>query len=416
MSRRFEPAGAAVGGAEAEPVGEPDEVGLSSRRLGRIAAVLGEEVEAGRMPGAVVGVARRGRLVYLEAFGHRDAGAGTPMTTDTLFWIASMTKPVTAVGAMVLHEQGRLALDAPIERYLPEFADRRVGEPVVDSAGSIAVRQVPARRQPTVLDLLRHTSGLVEGMLGSSPVHHLYTEAVGNGMTPYTGAEFARRLVGLPLLHQPGETWHYGFGPDLVGLIVESVTGQSFGEYLREAVFSPLAMVDTGFGVRAGQQDRYARPLPTDPDTGLPQRLPDLSVARFDSGGAGLVSTAADYLRFGQLLLGGGQSGNVRLLGRKTVQYMTSDQLDPGTDTAQLAALQPGYGFGLGMAVRRATGGGPTAGSAGELTWAGSSGTLWWADPAEHLGVVFMTHTPSRVARRRYHPLIRTLVLQAIVD
>jgi CubicO group peptidase (beta-lactamase class C family) len=382
-----------------------DEAALAPGRLARLGAVLTGEVDAGRLPGAVVGIVRDGRPAYLEVFGYRDVGAGVPMTPDTLFWVASMTKPVTTVGALALHEQGRLDLGAPVSAYLPDFAGKRVG------AGTGA----PARRQPLVLDLLRHTSGMVEGMLGDSAVHRLYEDAVGDGMTPYTGAEFAARLAPLPLLHEPGERWHYGWGLDLIGLIIEGITGRPLREHLAEVVFSPLGMADTSFGVPAGAEDRYARALPTDPDTGRPQALPDLGRARFDSGGAGLVSTAPDYLRFVQLLLDGGRSGGQRLLGRKTVEFMTTNQLAPGTDTATLAALEPGYdGFGLGVAVRTAVGNAPTAGSAGEVTWGGAGGTLWWADPAERLGVVFLAHTPNPGTARRYHRLVRSLVLAAV--
>ncbi|ONI79726.1 hypothetical protein ALI144C_23515 [Actinosynnema sp. ALI-1.44] len=346
----------------------------------RVAEFVEAEVSAGRVPGAVVGVVHRGQVVFLKAFGHRDKARGVPMTRDALFWIASMSKPITAAGALLLVERGQLVLDEPIGAYLPQFAGRPV--------------------QPSVLDLLRHTAGMPEGLLGDSPVHKLYADAVGNGMTDLTGAEFVDRLSALPLLHEPGAMWHYGWGLDLTGLIIESIVGASLGDFLRDEVCTPLGMSDTTFGVPAGQEDRFARPLPQ-------HVLPDLSIARFHSGGAGLVSTAADYLRFVQMLLDKGKP----LLGRKTVKYMLSDQLAPGTDTSRLEkpGWNPGHGFGVGLAVRRRIGGFPAPGSVGEVTWPGAGGTTWWADPSEDLGVVVMAHTTAKI-----EPQLRAIVLASL--
>ncbi|SDY91680.1 CubicO group peptidase, beta-lactamase class C family [Amycolatopsis xylanica] len=380
---------------------DPREVGLDPARLARIGRFLGDEIAADRMPGAVLGIVRDGRLAFLEAFGHRDRARGLPMTTDSLFWIASMTKPITAVGALLLHEQGRLTLDTPVGAYLPEFANRLV-------AGADGTSR-PATRQPSLVDLLRHTAGLPEGLLGDTDTHRLYAEAVGDGMTDLTGQEFIDRLAALPLLHEPGALWHYGWGLDLIGLIIESLTGERLGDYLRHAVFEPLGMRDTTFGV--SEKDRFAQPLPHDPLTGEPQSLPDLGKARFDSGGAGLVSTVPDYLRFLRVLLDKGHG----LLGRKTVEFMLSDQLEPGTDLTRLhkPGWNPRHGFGLALAVRREVGDGVAAGSPGEVTWPGAAGTTWWADPAEDLGVAFFAHTPSAI-QSRYHQQIKALVLQAL--
>jgi CubicO group peptidase (beta-lactamase class C family) len=346
-----------------------------------LAKFIEAEVAASRLPGAVVGITHRGQVVFLEAFGYRDKACNVAMTTDSLFWIASMTKPVTAVGALSLVERGRLVLDEPIGTYLPDFAERKV--------------------QPTVLDLLRHTAGLPEGLLGDSPIHKLYADAVGDGMTSLTGAEFVDRLSNLPLLHEPGAMWHYGWGFDLVGQIIESLTGKALGDFLWDEVCAPLGMSDTTFGIPARHRDRFAQPLPG-------QKLPDLSIARFHSGGAGLVSTAEDYLRFVAMLLDNGNP----VLGRKTTEYMLADQLAPGTDSSLLEkpGWNPGYGFGIGLAVRRRIGGAPTPGSVGEVTWPGASGTTWWADPAEDLGVVVMTHATAKI-----EPQIRALVLSALL-
>ncbi|MBE1468934.1 serine hydrolase domain-containing protein [Kibdelosporangium phytohabitans] len=346
----------------------------------RLAEFIEAEVAADRLPGAVVGVVHRGQVVFLEAFGYRDKAGGVPMPTDALFWIASMSKPITATAALLLVERGRLVLDEPVGTYLPQFS----GQPV----------------QPTVLDLLRHTAGMPEGLLGDTPVHKLYAEAVGDGMTDLTGEEFIDRLSTLPLLHEPGAMWHYGWGLDLTGLIIESIVGTSLGEFLRDEICAPLGMPDTTFGIPEGRGDRFARPLP-------PHELPDLSIARFHSGGAGLVSTAGDYLRFVQMLLAKGKP----LLGRKTAEYMLSDQLAQGTDTSRLEkrGWNPGHGFGIGLAVRRRIGGAPTPGSVGEVTWPGAGGTTWWADPSEDLGVVVMAHTTAKV-----EPQIRALVLRSL--
>ncbi|MDX3434403.1 serine hydrolase [Streptomyces sp. ME01-18a] len=398
------------------PLADPTAMGFSPSRLASLDAMLTREVTSGQMPGAVVGIARGGHLIHLKAFGYRDPDTRAPMATDSLFWIASMTKPITTVGTLALHEQGRLLLDDPLPSFLPEFADQEVAE--LNPASGL-VRQVPALRPPTIQDLLRHTSGIVEGLLGDTPVHKMYADAVSDGMTDYTGQQFIERLSRVPLLHQPGTLWHYGWGLDLVGLIIEKITRGSLRKHLHDSVFAPLGMHDTTFGVPEDQRHRFAHPYSHDPMTGRPQGLPDLSQAEFDSGGAGLVSTAVDYLRFAQMLLDHGRLGSTQVLGRKTVEYMTSDQLDAGTSRENLAdmtARLEGYTFGLGLAIRRQNGLAPTAGSVGDMTWPGAAGTYWWVDPREDLAVVFLTHTPSRAARVRYYQLIRAAVLQAFVD
>jgi len=386
--------------------------GFDPDRLGRLGAYLDAEVAAGRLPGAVVAIARGGDVVLHRAFGYRDPAAGVPMTTDTLFWIASMTKPVTTVGALLLHERGLLGLDAEVGEYLPAFARRRVWDRTVPArAGEVPTR--PAARQPTVLDLLRHTAGLPEGLLGDTPVHALFADAVGDGMTSLTAAEFVNRLAALPLLHDPGAEWHYGWGLDLAGIVVESLTGEPLGEYLRREVLQPLEMADTTFGVPPSARGRYAADVVTDAATGARRSLPDLSVARFDSGGAGLVGTAGDYLAFVCLLLARGVAGGRRLLGEAGVDLMLGDHLGPEVDVADLwrPGWNPGYGFGLGVAVRRA--GASGRGSPGEVTWPGAAGTFWWADPREDLGVVVLGHLPPG-AQARVESQVRALVYDAL--
>jgi CubicO group peptidase (beta-lactamase class C family) len=391
----------------------PDDAGMTAgfdpSRLARLPRFLRGEVDAGRLPGAVVAVARGDEVALHEAVGLRDPATGVPMTTDTLFWLASMTKPVTAAGALLLHEQGRLALEAEVGEYLPGFADRRVWDRTADAPPGGALPTRAALRQPTVLDLLRHTAGIPEGMFGDTPVHELSMAAVGNGMTAYTGAEYAERLSGVPLLHDPGTEWHYGWGVDLTGLILESLTGEPLGAYLTRAVLGPLGMADTTFGVPAGARERYAADRVPDPRTGAHLPLPDLSIARFDAGGAGLVGTAGDYLRFARMLLGRGGG----LLARTSVDFMLADQLAPDVDVTDLQrpGWNPGYGFGVGLAVRRSVGAyGP--GSPGEATWPGAAGTFWWADPREDLAVVVLAH---HTFGARLEQRVRALIYQALI-
>jgi CubicO group peptidase (beta-lactamase class C family) len=380
-------------------------------RLDRLRAFLAAEVDTGRLPGVVVAVARGDEVAVHEAFGYRDAAAGEPMTTDTLFWIASMTKPVTTAGALLLHEQGRLVLDAPVGEYLPELAGRRVWDRDADAAPGAPLPTRPARRQPMVLDLLRHTAGMPEGMLGDTPVHGRYEAALGDGMTDLAADAYVERLAALPLLHDPGAEWHYGWGLDLAGIAIERITGEALGGYLTRAVLGPLGMTDTTFGVPDGARARYAAtdvPLPA----GGTWTLPDLGRARFHAGGAGLVATAGDYLRFARMLARGGATPDGRLLGRKTAELMCTDRLEPGTDVTDLwrPGWNPGYRFGLGLAVRGVAGTtGP--GTPGEVTWPGAAGTFWWADPHEDLAVVVLAH---HALGSRLESQVRAVVLGAL--
>jgi CubicO group peptidase (beta-lactamase class C family) len=398
----------ASGASQDWDLSTPDETGFSGTRLDRIGIALNREVTSGRMPGAVVGILRYGKLAYLRAVGWRDPAARIPMTPDSLFWIASMTKPIVAVAALTLVEQGQLLLGDSISAHLPEFTGMRVAGP--DEQGRPGL--VPARRQPVVHDLMTHTAGIIEGLLGNSPVHARYAAAVGDGMTGYTAAEFRARLAGLPLFNQPGEIWHYGWGFDLLGQIIERITQSSLGEYLARTVTGPLGMTGTRFAWHGMDTTRWAQPFPPGDERFA---LPDLSMARFDSGGAGLIGTAEDYLRFVSFLLERLRGRGTAILAPATVTAMTTDQLDPHTDVSRLTALHArGHGFGLGVAVRRSAGA-LSPGSPGEFSWPGAAGTYWWADPRYQLGVVLMTHTPGRQAHGRLHELTRTLVYQALI-
>jgi CubicO group peptidase (beta-lactamase class C family) len=395
---------------------EPEAAGMSSARLARIIPALNAEVEAGRLPGAVIAIARRGRLVLHEAIGHLGPGRDAPMPRDALFAIASMTKPVTGVAALMLWEEARLGLADPIERFLPQLGNRRVAvltERVL--AGQGPIETVAAARPITMLDLMRHTSGLTYGGRGTSAVHALYPASSNVAGASFDAATFLDRLAAAPLLYQPGTVWDYGLSIDVIGLVVEALSGQSLGAFLQQRLFGPLGMVDTGFQVPANKVARLARPLPRDPDTGAAQTVPDRAQAlRFECGGGGLASSALDYLQFAQMLLGGGILGETRILGRKTVEAMRTDRLTADIEN-RIVELDPnsdGYGFGLTVAVRERAG--ALMGSLGEFYWNGAYGTLWWADPAEDLAVVFMAQVPGE-QRRRYRGLINALVYQALV-
>jgi CubicO group peptidase (beta-lactamase class C family) len=399
------------------PRARPEEVGLSSERLARIGATLKADIAAGRIPGAVIAIARHGKLVMLDAYGWRDKSAGIAMTTDTIFNIASMTKPMTTVGALMLYEQGKLLIDDPLSRYFPKFSAMRVA--ARDANGEPTADTVPAIRQITIQDLMRHTSGLIYGGRGNTLVHKMYPAGSGDAARDYDGAAFMDRLASLPLLYQPATVWDYGFGLDVLGLTIEKISGQPLGQYLQASLFAPLGMTDTGFSISADKAARYARPLPTDPDTGKPQmRNPELTQPlKFECGGGCAASTASDYLRFAMMLMNGGRSGESRLLGRKTVDYMLSDQL--GTNIKNLVGnadpTRADYGFGLGLAVRTTPGVVRMMGSVGQFSWPGASGTDWWVDPKEELAVVYLSAAPGPI-RWHYRQKINALVYQAIVD
>src|SRR6516162_3130125 len=247
---------------------KPEAVGLSSERLADIAKTLNADIAAGQFPGAVLAIARHGKLVYFEAFGYRDKAAGAPMTTDAIFSIASMTKPMVAVAALQLYEQGKLLMDDPLSKYFPKFADMQVA--LLDAGKKTIIEKVPTARKIIIQDLFRHTSGLSYGNSGTTVVHKMYPVSSGTASQTLNGREFLDRLGSLPLVHQPGTVWEYGFGLDVLGLVIESIAEQPLGQYMQENLWKPLGMSDTGFVVPADQASRYARPLSNDPVTGQP--------------------------------------------------------------------------------------------------------------------------------------------------
>ncbi len=401
--------------ADALPRAAPEEVGMSSERLALIGKAVNDEIARGQLPGAVLAIARRGKLVYFETFGYRDKAANAPMYSDAMFSIASMTKPMVATGALQLYEQGKLLMDDPVAKYFPKFADMQVA--VMDAKKENIVETVPAARKITIQDLFRHTSGLIYGGRGTTAVHKLYPEGSAQAAAAMTGAEFVDHLASRPLMYQPGTVWDYGFGLDMLGLVIEQLTEQSLGDYLRQNVWKPLGMTDTGFLIPADKSGRYAVALPVDPVTGKAQSTALPAKTKFECGGGCSISTASDYLRFALMLMNKGKLGDTRILGPKTVEYMLSNQLGPDVKNLIVNAdpTRADYGFGLGLAVRTTPGIVRMMGSVGDFSWPGASGTNWWADPHEQLAVVWMAHSPGPI-RWKYRQMINALVYQAIVD
>ncbi len=407
------------------PVARPEEVGLNPERLARIRAALDAEVAENRLPGAVVMVARRGRLAYAEAFGFRDRQGNAPMAPDAVFRLYSMTKPLTSVAAMILVEEGRIGLADPVGKHLPGFDRLQVS--AMQGAGPGASYETAAAARPMlVYDLLRHTSGLAYGELTQNrPVRDAYTSAglYLPGVRDYDSrgpspGEFVQRLAQAPLARQPGTTWEYGLSTDALGRVVEAASGKRLEEFLEERLFRPLRMVDSGFALRGGQAERLALHSGVDPaQNNQPVAMVDVSRPPGNaSGGAGGVGTAGDYLRFAQMLANGGQLDGARILSPAAVRLMASDhvaRLEQPLAPGMLLLGSPGFGFGLGFAVRLADGGAAVPGYEGQYMWAGYGGTYFWVDPKAELVAVYMTAAPS-VARAGYRRLFMSLAYGAV--
>jgi CubicO group peptidase (beta-lactamase class C family) len=404
------------------PLAKPEEVGMSSQRLAKIGAALKKEVDDGSFRGAVVMVARKGKLVYQEAVGMQTAAK--PMTADAIFRIYSMTKPLVSVAAMMLVEDGRLQLTDPVGKFLPGFDKMQVSVATKSPEGT-TYNTVPAERAMTVQDLLRHTSGLAYGEITQNAPVKEGLERAGayrkdldyeaRGLTP---KEEVERLAGVPLAYQPGTTWNYSLSVDVLGRVVEAASGQRLGEFLQQRVLAPLKMKDTAFYVPAAKMARLAEPLEKDRFSGAAIKVIDVSaLPKNDSGGAGAVSTAADYMRFCQMMLNGGRLDGARILSPATVRLMTSDHLGSFIATpvqpGELLLGVKGYTFGLGFAVRQGDGVSGVPGSAGDYTWAGYAGTYFWVDPKESLTGVLMTQAPSP-QRAYFRKLLRQLVYASI--
>jgi CubicO group peptidase (beta-lactamase class C family) len=390
----------------------PGEVGLSTERLDRITQLLRDDIGKSIIPGAVLLIARHGKVAYFESLGVLDPANKTPMTKDAIFRIYSMSKPVTTVTAMMLFEQGRFTLDEAIAKYLPEFKSLKVGTERVED-GNRMLDVVDAKRPITIQDLMRHTSGLTYGFFGDLMVKKLYVDAkLREG--DIDNAEFSQRIAKLPLAFQPGTTWDYSHSTDILGRLIEVISGKTLLQTEKELLLDPLGMTDTSFVVTdKDKQSRIAEPFGSDRVFGTDAEFNDPRLPRrFESGGGGMVATAQDYARFAQMLLNGGTFDGKRYLGPKTVAYMTSDQLGTAIVPGPYYLPGPGYGFGLGFAVRKQTGLAPFAGSAGDYNWGGAGGTYFWVDPREDMLVVFMMQAPSQ--RLHYRQVIRDMVYAAI--
>lgn len=391
---------------------------LDPAAMQRFERVVRADIERARLPGAAVLIWKGDGIVYEAAWGQRRPGESAPMTMDTIFRIYSMTKPIVSVAVLMLVEEGRVQLDDPVSQHLPEFGQLQLAVEKKDPAGQPMLERVPNPRPPTVHDLLRHTAGLTYGVFGKSLLKTEYLQAGVEGAR-LSNTDFSRRLATLPLAYVPGTTWEYSRATDVLGALIERVTGQTLGQFLQQRIFTPLGMRDTGFHVPTEKLSRVAEAFSTDPDTGQPVRL--LNVTRppvFESGGGGLVSTAHDYLRFARMLLNRGELDGVRLLSPKTVDWMTSDHLGsdvirasriPGATTGYLPG--PGYGFGLGVAVRLVTGEAPLPGTPGDYHWGGLGGTFFWVDPKERLIAIWMMQAPGQ--RDHYRSLFKQMVYAA---
>jgi CubicO group peptidase (beta-lactamase class C family) len=418
--------GSVVGRIDTDPpVVAPEAVGLAGSRLSYIRAVMNRHVAEKRIPGASGLIARRGKIAYQEAFGMADIEAGKPMQLDTIHRIYSMTKPITSVAVMMLYEEGRFQLNDPVAKYLPEFAKMQVGIEEKDpQTGKPVLKTAPAKRPITIRDLLRHTAGLTYGFFGDTLVDREYRKA--RILSDLNLAEFITNLSRIPLIDEPGTRWNYSVSVDVLGRLVEVLSGKTFDQFLQERIFNPLNMRDTGFYVPANKKERFAKLYSPTKDGKIqpaaicatrqeciekfPNAVPSyLEPPTLLSGGGGLVSTTHDYLRFCQMLLNQGQYDGKRLLSRKTVQLLSSDNL--GT----IPGMRPGYGFGLGFAVSKAPGEAGMMGSPGEYNWGGAAGTRFWIDPQEELIGIFMIQILPHTGLE-YGSEFRVLTYQSIAD
>jgi CubicO group peptidase (beta-lactamase class C family) len=413
---------AATCAAELPRAASPEAVGFSSVRLQRLTDTFNADVQAGSIPGAVVLIVRDGKIAYHQAFGFRDRLKNAPMPLDAIFRIASMTKPVTAVATLMLTEQGKLQLIDPASKYLPELKALKVGIEKVSATGERTLELEPMRRQITVQDLLRHTSGLTYGPFGDSLVQRA-NRAANTMDDQQTNADMMAKLANLPLAYQPGSMFEYGMSTDVVGRIIEVQSQQDLERFFAERIAKPLGMNDTGFRLTSTQVERLAEAQPL--NKGGPAIIVGYNPAKpakWFSGGGGLLSTAMDYARFCQMLLNDGQLDGVRLLSRKSAELMRSNHLPPdigyGSFTQELGMTAPlpalGQGYGLGVGVRLEQGRATVPGSVGDYFWGGATGPYYWIDPQEKLVAIMMLQDLDATRRTYYRSLLRNLVYQAL--
>ena len=400
----------------------PESSGLSGPRLQHIDRFIQEKyLDTGKLPCALTLVERNGHVAHSSALGHMDLERKRPLQEDTIFRIYSMTKPLTSLALMMLVEEGRISLDDPVHRYIPQW--RELGVYEGGFIGGFRTKRTSAPMR--VVDLMRHTSGLTYGFQQRTNVDAAYRKLhLGEIPTAVSLEQMIDELAKVPLEFSPGSAWNYGISTDVVGYLVGKVSGQPFEQFLRSRILDPLGMTDTDFMVPAAKASRFAACYAATPKGGMvlqddPQTSFFLKPPTFVSGGGGLVSTAADYLRFCRMLLNGGELDGTRVVSRSTIKLMTSDHL--GTRVAapfqpgELLLGTPGYTFGLGFAVRQGDGVAGVSGSAGEFLWAGYAGTFFWVDPKEEIVGVYMTQAPSPI-RAYYRRMFKSLVYQALVD
>jgi CubicO group peptidase (beta-lactamase class C family) len=388
------------------PQAKPESIGLSSTRLQRMSDAFKREIDKGTLPGATVMVARKGQIGWFDALGKQSPDGAAPMAHNTLFRIFSMTKPIVSVGIMMLVEDGHLLINDPVAKFIPEFANQKVG---VEHNGKLEL--VPLKTQMTVQDLLRHTSGITYDHTGNSLVQQQYQQSRLRSRK-ITNAEHAALVASLPLQCQPGAEWNYSRSTDILGRIIEVVSGKSLSAWLTEHILAPLQMAETAFHTGEENAGRLAEPFATDPWNGDKVQLFNmLEKPAMESGGGGLVSTTMDYARFAQMLLGGGTLDGTRIIGRKTLQLMASNHLGAHVKVDS-PLMSPGHGFGLGFCVRTAPGIAPFPGSVGQFFWSGMAGTFFFIDPVEDLFTVFMMQGPGQ--RTQIRNLLRDLAYAAV--
>ena len=385
-------------------------------KLDRVGDYLRDQVANGKIPGAVLLIQQHGKPVYHEFFGVRDVATELPMTDDTIFRIFSMTKPITSVVAVMLIAEGKFKLDDPVSKYIPSFANVKVGVEKLAEDGKKTLELVPPERPPTILDLMRQTSGITYAFYGDSLVRKAY-RAANIYAGDFDNAEFAERIAKLPLQNQPGTLWQYGHSTDVLGRIMEIVTGKSLLDIEREKLLDPLGMNETRFYVADPEKKQLiARPMPNDSNYRVGfESTPEIPM-KWESGGGGMVSTMSDLARFSQMILNGGKFDGRQYLSPKSFELMTTDHVGPDSGVGRDLLYFPGdgFGFGLGFAVRTDPGNAkpPPAGSLGELKWDGASGCYFVIDRKQDMFFVLLEQTPSE--RQRIQPAVKRLIYEAM--
>lgn len=389
---------------------------FNQQKLQRVSDFLREQVADGKIPGAILQIRQHDKTVYHEFFGVRDVATKMPMTDDTIFRLFSMSKPITSVAAMMLIDEGKLRLDDPVDKYIPSFARTKVGVEKKAANGEKVLDLVPPNRPITILDLMTQTSGITYGFYGDSMVRQLYRDAkIYDG--DFDNAEFAERIARLPLAVQPGTVWDYGHSTDILGRVIEVVSGKSLLQFEKDNLFGPLGMTGTGFFVRdPARYKLIAQPMPDDNDFKVGYDNNPEHVREWESGGGGMFSTMADYARFSQMLLNGGSLDGRQYLSPKAFASMASDHVGPGSGVAHAFFYFPGDGFGYGLGFGVRTGPGqakpPAPGSLGELKWDSASGCYFVIDRKEDMFFVLMEQTPTE--RGRIQAAVKKLIYEAM--